>query len=304
MDITTFQCPHCQALLRMRSRQVGESTFDCPDCKSPLQLTQTPDGQWTTQLNSTSPIRQNSRRISHKARAGWNSLRRCGSFLIASPVLMSWIVAGTGGFLILLMMLLDRSSSTTVQSGEPVASVSAIPSSDPTETEATTNTEVDTRESPAENVDPIPIPQPATQLPLPVVEVQPLKTVLEKNRRELIAAKPKQIPPLIAQKPLPPPPLSTPATDVRVALKIPIVEFRQPDEIPLRTLITQLEEMLDTEFQFAENIKNDPQIMETAVSISRKNTTLEKLLTLILSKGALTYSVKSNKIHIQRAAAP
>ncbi|QDT45489.1 hypothetical protein Pan241w_56140 [Gimesia alba] len=302
MNITTFQCPHCQALLRMRSRQVGDSAFDCPDCEHPLQLTQTPDGQWTIHLISTPPIHQNSLRFSHKARAGWNSLQRCGAFLIASPVLMSWFVAGTGAFLILLMMLLDRSPSATVQTEEPVATVSEIASSDPTET--STNTEVDTLQPPAENVDPIPNPQPVAELPLPVAEAQPLKAVPDENDQELIAAKPEQIPPLMAQKPLPPAPLSAPATDITVALKIPIVEFRQPDAIPLKTLITQFEEMLDTEFLFADNIKNDPKLMQTAVSVSRKNTTLEKLLTLILSKGALTYSVKSNKIHIQRTTAP
>lgn len=302
MDITTFQCPHCQALLRVRSRQVSDSAFDCPDCEHPLQLTQTADGQWTIHQISTPPIHQNSPRFSHKVRAGWNSLQHCGAFLIASPVLMSWIVAGTGAFLILLMMLLDRSPSVTVQTEEPVATVSEITSSDPTETSA--NTEVDALQPPHENVDPIPDPQPAAELPLPVVEAQPFKAVPDKNDQELIAAKPEQIPALIAQKPLPPAPLSAPATDVTVALKIPIVEFRQPDAVPLKTLITQFEEILDTEFQFAENIKNNPKFMETTVSVSRKNTTLEKLLTLILSKGALTYSVKSNKIHIQRAVAP
>tara|TARA_R110002095_G_scaffold99107_2_gene87180 strand:- start:58161 stop:58859 length:699 start_codon:yes stop_codon:yes gene_type:complete len=231
-------------------------------------------------------------------RAGWNSVRRCGALLLASPVLMSWIVAGTGAVLILLMMLLDRSPSAKVQTEEPVATVSEISSPDATKVEASASTEVDMLQPPAEDVEPTPAP------PQPVVEAPPVKAVPLEHVRELIAVKPEHIPPLIAQKPLPPAPLPVPATDVTVALQIPIVEFRQREEVPLKTLITQFEEILDTEFQFAENIENDPQLMETAVAVSRKNTTLEKLLTLILSKGALTYTVKSNKIHIERAVVP
>lgn len=302
MDVTTFQCPHCQALLRVRNRQTGDSPFDCPDCNQPLQLTQTPDGQRTIRPISTPPVRKNPTDFTRKVRTGWNSLRRFGTFLIASPVLMSWIVAGTGACLILLLMLFDRSPSAAVQTQDPVATVSETPSDAPTEAGNPALTGVDTRQPPVP--EPPPAPQPEAVPQQPVAKPQPVKAVPAVNDRKLIAAKPEHIPPLIAQKPLPPAPLPAPATDVTLALQIPIVEFRQPEETPLKALIAQFEEMLDTEFQFAENIKNDPQLMETAVTVSRKNTNLEKLLTLILSKGDLTYTVKSNKIHIQRAAAP
>lgn len=303
MDVTTFQCPHCQALLRMRNRQTCDTTFDCPDCNQPLQLTQSPDGQRTIREISTPPVRKYSPHFTRKARAGFNSLRRYGALLIASPVLMSWIVAGTGAFLILLLILFDRPSSVTVQTEDPVTTVSEVPSEASTNTEPPTITEINKRQPPVP--EPAPAPQPIAAHPQPVVKAQPVNAVPVENDQELIAAKPEHIPPLIAPKPLPPAPLPTPAaTNVTLALQIPIVEFRQREEIPLKTLIAQLEEMLDTEFQFAENIQNDPRLMETAISVSRKNTNLEKLLTLILSKGDLTYTVKSNKIHIQRGAAP
>ncbi|QDV53562.1 hypothetical protein [Gimesia fumaroli] len=303
MDVTTFQCPHCQALLRMRSRQLGDSAFACPDCEQPLQLKQTPDGQWTIHQVSTSPDRPSSPPFSHKVRSGLKTLQRGGAFLIASPVLMSWIVAGTGAFLILLMMLLDRFPSETTQTEEQVASVSETHSDDSIESGGSTATKVAAPLQPVVEKQ-LSDPQPELELQQPLAEDHSVKAVPVDNERKLIAAIPEDIPPLIAQKPLPPAPLPAPATDVILALQIPIVEFRQPDEIPLKILIAQIEEMLDTEFQFAENIKDDPQLMETAVSVSRKNTTLEKLLTLILSKGALTYSVKSNKIHIQRMTSP
>ena len=120
----------------------------------------------------------------------------------------------------------------------------------------------------------------------------------------MIAVKPEQIPPLEAQKPLPPAPLPTPETDVAAALQISIVEFRQPKDIPLKKLIRQLEEMLDTKFQVAENITSDPRLLETPISFSLKNTTLSNLLKQILSKAALTFTVKSNKIYIERLEAP
>ncbi|MEQ9066169.1 MAG: hypothetical protein RLO18_05570, partial [Gimesia chilikensis] len=65
--------------------------------------------------------------------------------------------------------------------------------------------------------------------------------------------------------------------------------------------ISQFEEMLDTKFLIADNVKNDPRLLETPVSFSQKNTNLSRLLTQILSEAALTFSVKSNKIHIERA---
>ncbi len=299
MDITTFQCPHCQAVLRMRRKQTSDATFPCPDCQQPLQISQTTEGQLSISLKTAAPAPKTASDFSRKIREWKVSLHRGGTFLLRSPVLMSWIVAGIGAFLILMLILFDQSptlkNSEEITAAEPPAT--ALETSENPEP-----AEVETPQPvvPEPDTDPQPEAEPAPQ----VVSDKPVKADPAENHRELIAVKPEHIPPLVAQKPLPAAPLPVPATDVSVALQIPIMEFRQPEEIPLKKLMRQMEEMLDTEFQVAENIKNDPRLLETPVSFSMKKTTLANLLTKILSKAALTFTVKSNKIYIERAAAP
>lgn len=296
MDVTTFQCPHCQAVLRMRRKQLTDTTFSCPDCDQPLQVSQTTDGQLSISAITASPIRKDRPQLRQRASALGISLHRYGTFLITSPVLMSWLVAGIGAFLILLVILLDQTSSSKSSKTEAVAKV--------TEASATAPKESVNSELPEFNK---PEPKQNTQ-PKPEIPAQPepihqdAPNVPEESQ-ELIAAKPEHIPPLNAQKPQVEQPLPVLETDVNAALLIPIIEFRQPKDIPLKQLIRQLEEMLGTEFQFAENVKNDQRLMETPVSFTLKNTTLSDLLKRVLGEVALTFSVKSNKIHIQKAEA-
>ncbi|WP_299460692.1 hypothetical protein [uncultured Gimesia sp.] len=289
MDITTFQCPHCQAVLRMRRKQTGDSTFPCPDCNQSLLLSQTPEGHLSISLRTATPVSKATPDISRKAREWKASLHRGATFLMTSPVLMSWLVAGTGACLILLLMLFDQAPAPATTKDTEVTAA--------TDTRASVSEKTESPE-PAELEE----PQPAPDVP-PKAET-PVQAPAFAAAPELIAVKPEHIPPLEAQKPLPAAPLPAPETDVAVALQIPLKEFRQPEKIPLKTLIRQLEEMLDTEFQVAENVKSDPRLLETPVSFSAKDTTLSNLLTKILSKAALTFSVKSNKIYIERAAAP
>lgn len=305
MDVTTFQCPQCQALLRMRSRQIADSTFECPDCQASLQISQQTDGQWSVCSLETESTVSPKINFSRNMRAGWNTLRHYGQALLASPVLLSWVVAGTGAFLIVLMIILDqrpaavdsRPATNAVAENNSADTPAATDTSNPTEAETEKPGEDEVAETD------LVIPKPA---PPPVVipdreEAQPQHAAPPKPEPVLTAVKPDQIPPLVAQKPVPAPQPLVPATDVTLALKIPIVEFRQPEDVPLKTLMAQFEEMLDTKFQYAENVNQNPELMETSISISRKNITLDQLLTVILKEGALTYSVKSNKIHIERA---
>ncbi len=304
MDVTTFQCPHCQAVLRMRRKQLTDTTFSCPDCDHPLQISQTTEGQLSISAITASPIRKDRPQLRQRARALGNALHRYGTFLITSPVLMSWLVAGIGAFLILLVILLDQRSPSKSSKHETVTNITEASK---TASKESVNTELpefnkaesappalaeakqNTQSKPEIPAQPEPINQDAPNVP--------------EESQELIAAKPEHIPPLNAQKPQLAQPLPVLETDVNAALLIPIIEFRQPKDIPLKQLIRQLEEMLGSEFQFAENVKNDKRLMETPVSLSLKNTTLSDLLKQVLGEVALTFSVKSNKIHIQKAEA-
>lgn len=288
MDVTSFQCPHCRAALRMRGRQTTGTRFNCPDCQQPLQVSQTDTGEHFLTPIEPEPEPRGPSRLKLQAKAGLQSLHRGAKYLGASPVLMSWLVAGTGGLMILLMMLLDE--SPTAYQSQPATEVATDtePAQPPENNKAgKKETEQPAAETPDADLpvlvevaqEPVPAPH---ENPQPVAEEQP--------------------PPLIAQRPDPADAQpATPETDVTVALEIPILEFRQPKEIPLKTLIVQFEEMLDTEFQIADNVKNDPGLLETPVSFSQKNTTISRLLAQILSEAALTFTVKSNKIYIERA---
>lgn len=296
MDVTTFQCPHCRAALRMRGRQTAGSRFRCPDCQTSLQIEQTKEGKLSLTPLDPEPEPQGPSRLKLQTRVGLESLHRGAKYLGASPVLMSWLVAGTGGFLILLMILLDESPTAPAQPASEVAS-DTEPAQSP-EKNAAGNKEA---EQPAAET-------PDTDTPM-LVEVAPEPVPAEpvaagpaphENQQHDVAEK--QSPPLVAQRPDPADAQpANPATDVTVALEIPILEFRQPKKIPLKTLIVQFEEMLDTEFQIADNVKSDPRLLETPVSFSQKNTTISRLLAQILGEAALTFTVKSNKIYIERA---
>jgi len=293
MDVTTFQCPHCHAALRMRGTQTAGTRFDCPDCSQPLQLIQTAEGQLAVNKIDPAPETRKPSELSHKAKAGLQTLHRGMQYLAASPVLVAWLVAGTGGLLILLMILLDDSRAIP-QTDSPETVV---------ETEEPADDSVSADEAPlmAELASEPESPEPAAPDTPPAPAPPEQKPMADQT---LIAAKPEQIPPLVARKPTPAQTPDVPQTDVTVALQIPILEFRQPREIPLKTLIAQFEEMLDTEFEFADDVKKDSRLLETPVAFSQKNTTLSRLLTQILSEGALTFSVKSNKIYIEKAEAP
>ncbi|QDT87910.1 hypothetical protein [Gimesia chilikensis] len=285
MDVTTFHCPLCRAALRMRGRQTAGTRFHCPDCEQPLQITAAEEGTLSLSPVESEPVPQGPSPLTLKTTAALTSIRQGLKYLAASPVLLSWIVAGTGGLAILLMILFDE--SPTLPQPEIDAGVKADENQEPA---------ADQPLLPEVAAEPEPgVPEPAAP------EIPTVPAPDQFAHQTLIAVKPKQIPPLVARKPDPQEEPAVPATDVTIALQIPILEFRQSEEIPLSTLISQFEEMLDTKFLIADNVKNDPRLLETPVSFSQKNTNLSRLLTQILSEAALTFSVKSNKIHIERA---
>ncbi|MCH9654971.1 MAG: hypothetical protein K0U86_23860 [Planctomycetes bacterium] len=292
MDVTTFQCPQCQTVLRLRGKRLTDSTFPCPDCNQLLQLSQTAEGSTEISLMTAAPAEKADSPHSLKAGSWLQTLRRGCRSLTSNPVLISWIVAGSGAVLILLMLVIDHNSSDKTTTLNQTATVTETPAPLPSETV---------------NLEPPDIKEqqpavPALPEPEPIVRAKPAPPPLPIVDQEIVAVKPEHTPALIAQKPQPAA-LVSPETDVTVALQIPIIEFRQPEAIPLKKLIRQLEEMLDTKFQVAENIKSDSRLLDTPISFSLKNTTLSILLKQILSKAALTFTVKSNKIHIQRVEA-
>lgn len=96
MDITTFQCPHCQAVLRMRYRQVEGTTFPCPDCQQQLRITLSPQGELAVSVIAPEPEPPGPSPLKIKTHTAWKQLQKGGLYLLASPVLMAWLVAGTG----------------------------------------------------------------------------------------------------------------------------------------------------------------------------------------------------------------
>lgn len=299
MDITTFQCPHCQAVLRMRNRQVEGTTFSCPDCQHQLRITSTLQGELAIKIVEPDPEPTGPSPLAIKARTSWKQLQKGGSYLLASPVLMAWLVAGTGGFILLLLIIFDGRHSAEF-AGNQEREIETVPAD--LETENTGHPVSPADQAPlAEEVPELPLEK-NPNLPEPAAPAQPAEIPVE--HQVSVAAKPENLLPLIASKPKLVAPPASPQTNVTLALQIPILEFRQAEEIPLKTIIIQFEEMLDTEFDLADNVKNDPRLLETPITLSSKNTTLSHLLEQILSEVALTFTVKSNKIYIERAAAP
>lgn len=300
MDVTTFQCPQCQTVLRLRGKQLSNSQFQCPDCNQIIQTEQTPEGLISASIQTAPNEQKDSQKTFNKPVELLKSLRQLGVNFISKPVLVAWTVAGIVTCLILLLLLFDQNPPAQVPNNELAENANAtlVPESD--------QSNHSQEQKPAQNTSPA-IPEPKqrqqadTEKNEQPVPDKPVARSDVDETPELIAAKPEHEPPLIAIKPELTPSLSLSETDITAALELPIVEYLQPKAIPLKTLIGQLEEMLDTEFQLAENVKNDKRLMQTPVSFAFKNTTLSKVVQQILSKEALTFSVKSNKIHIQKA---
>jgi len=303
MDITSFQCPHCQAVLRMRNRQVEGSIFPCPDCQQKLHITSTSGSELTISVIQPEPEPRGPSVLAVKTQTGLKQLHQAAAYLLASPVLTAWLVAGTGALLLILLIIFDDHPATDIalnQEHEP-ETVSATP-----ETEPVTAPAAPVDEPPvAEDVPELPEKKNPNQLePVAPVKPAPVKPVdVPAEQQVAVAAEPDNLPPLVASKPQLAAPPPAPQTDVTLALQIPILDFRQTDEVPLKTMIIQFEEMLDTEFNLADNVKNDARLLETPITLSSKNTTLSNLLEQILSEVALTFTVKSNKIYSERAAA-
>ncbi len=302
MDVTTFQCPHCQTVLRLRGKQLSDSQFPCPDCNQTLHIALMPEGSLEVK---SSPVVAEQKEATKKSHDYLNSLQKFGTRFISNPVLVAWTVAGIGTCLILLLVLKDQSSSKPLQKNEFTTAISETASPESDQADQTQEPE----HNAAQRVPPaLPEPghhqQPVSEKTDQVASVKPVTHSEIEKAPELMAVKPDHDPPLKAIKPKLTASLPIPETDINVALEIPILEFRQLKQIPLKILIRQLEEMLDTKFLLADNVKNDKRLMQTPVSFSFKNTTLSNVVKQVLSQEALTYTVKSNKIYIQKAEAP
>ncbi|MCA9022033.1 MAG: hypothetical protein KDA74_17920, partial [Planctomycetaceae bacterium] len=57
-----------------------------------------------------------------KTQTGLKQLRRASAYLLASPVLMAWVVAGTGALLLLLLIIFDDHPTTEIALNQEQAS--------------------------------------------------------------------------------------------------------------------------------------------------------------------------------------
>jgi hypothetical protein len=131
-------------------------------------------------------------------------------------------------------------------------------------------------------------------------EDQPMVAQADPMPKE--AVKPKPMP--VDEPPVPKPPDPEPPAplDIPAALAVKIVKFEQTQNVPLKELLFQVEELAGVPIRLADNAPaNDDPVWNQDVSLRLNNTTVGDILKAVLEKAQLGYTMESDHIRIQPA---
>lgn len=117
---------------------------------------------------------------------------------------------------------------------------------------------------------------------------------------EITTQKPKPIEePPVPKAPDPEPPMPL---DIPAALAVKLVKFEQTQNVPLKELLFQVEELAGVPIRLADNApSNDDSVWSLGVSLRLKDTTVGDVLKAVLEKAKLRYTIESDHIRIEPA---
>lgn len=89
--------------------------------------------------------------------------------------------------------------------------------------------------------------------------------------------------------------------DIPAALAVKIVKFEQVQNVPLKELLFQVEELAGVPIRLADDAPaNDDAVWNQGVSLRLKDTTVGDILNAILQKANLSYTIESDHIRLQK----
>ena len=325
MSVVHFQCPSCQAPLRLENRAlfVGR-TFDCPDCHETLLI----EAEGSTGVkakskpkstrrdNEGSPLvaasdpslarRANVEAVSKVAVLGFSLPARPSIWdrLSRRPAVLGWIVAAL--FAVILFVAVSpghKPAQSEADSPSIVKSDSGTSASKDAHSEESTEQSkmdievapdsIDSNELKADAPPSLPVP------PLPAeVTIEPPRD--NKPNTDVVGADEK--PPVDPPKPASPPapaPLTAEAVEAKLQQKI--VRFDQSKPVAFVKVLDTLEELAGVPIVWdLENV--DEQHLQKAVTLSLKQTTVAEILDTLLKQVRLERRTVEGKIELRPAA--
>ncbi len=325
MSVVHFQCPSCQAPLRLENRAlfVGR-TFDCPDCGESLLIeangsTGVKAKRFSASTRRASEGPENSaanlslaRRASHETaskvsdrgvdlqspRSAWERLSR-------RPALLGWIVAALFASMLLVVVNFGRQRGVP-ETDTPVVAENKTPETAPQESaeqNSKTTIEPDPDSPPAND------PSPDATKPKDNSE-QPPPDVSKDSPRDSqppAAADPAEKPAAEEPKPVPvpPPPEPAPATAsfvlsseaIETKLRQKIARFDQPKPVAFVKLLDTVEELAGVPIVWDLDRVTDEQLQKP-VTIRLKETTVGEILDTLLKQVGLDRRTVEGKIEL------
>ena len=325
MSVVHFQCPSCQAPLRLENRAlfVGR-TFDCPDCRESLLIeadgntgvkakrSNTPARRASEGMETRAADPSQSRRASHEAaskvsdrgvdlqspRSAWDRLSR-------RPTLLGWIVAVL--FAVVLLGVVNSGRPRGVSEADtPVVAEIKTPEPAPQESaeqNSKTAVEPDPNSPPANEQSPD-ATKPKDNLEQPPPDVNndsPPATHPPAAADPAVkpaAEEPKPVPVPPAPEPAPAPAslvLTTEAIEAKLRQKI--ARFEQPKPVAFVKLLDTVEELAGVPIVWDLDRVTDEQLQQP-VTIRLKETTVGEILDTLLKQVGLDRRTVEGKIEL------
>lgn len=325
MSVVQFQCPSCQAPLRLQNRVlfVGR-VFDCPDCHESLLIEA--DGSTGVKAKAQPPIRKPARRASEGSsmleppdpslarRAGLNTASSVSDLGIAlqppmstwgrlsrRPAALGWIVAALLAVILLIVVRpgRDRGRSDSVP---PVATASQ--SADDKSSNNSQPARADEQNSKAAAEPDPTIPEADVTKPVAKLELPPLPEPTE------VVAAPRDDKPAPVVEKLPadePKPAFQPAPAVlspeavEAKLRQKIVRFDQPKPVPFIKVLNTIEELAGVPIVWDLDRVDDEQLQKP-VTLQLKLTTVGEILDTLLKQVGLERRTVDGRIELRPPA--
>ena len=300
MPVVHFQCPSCQAPLRLENRAlfVGRN-FDCPDCRETLLIEAdgstgvkakaTPSSEKAKSLARGPADESTSRAVNDlvvplRTRPSiWDQLSR-------RPAVLGWIVATLFGVILLIAVGPGR---------QPTSSEVDSPNNVPGTAEAASSNE---KSDPAETPD----PQPKSEIEAaltsnaanddPVLPVPPLPVIeppLDDKPNPAVARTNEKLP---VEQPMPAAPPTPEAIEAKLQQKI--ARFDQAKPVAFVKVLETVEELAGVPIVWdLEHV--DEQHLQKTVTLSLKQTTVAEILDTLLKQVRLERRTVEGKIELR-----
>jgi hypothetical protein len=295
MPHPSLPCPYCSAPLRIKNRTLIGKRLACPDCGNPVLVASAGPREISLQKIQSISRSRTARKKTQGKRKKPDRLSRWLSVL-QSPVGIAWSVAG-----LLAVMLLIAAWPFGTTTSKNRSSIQKIKEDSTTENSAQEKLATENEknrtvgESNLENIARQPnasddVVDLKNIFPPPVAAEKPVSLIEADQERKLESITHRN--PVAATIP--------PETiDITAALSQPILRYQQKKGVPLRKLLTDVEEMAGVPIRYNASERGDgSRLLDKPVALQLEMTTVGEILKTLLKQVHLEYELGFNEIRI------